>query len=228
MKNYLIISLFSLTAASPLLAQNTQADFQSLYKTAVSFKDTSSMTIALLGMVNSNPADTVSLKALAILYSNNDNYYSSALAAKKYLELRPDNVPMLQLYAVAAQNCKLYEEALIGFTELFFRTKDIYYKYMAAFMEYELFRQEDCLKTLKVCLDTPGIDKIKINGNLPNGEVQLITLQVLCLNLKGLVYIDTKDYKKAGEAFEQALAINPEFETARQNLKEVNSLKEKK
>jgi tetratricopeptide (TPR) repeat protein len=232
MKNHILFLLFFLFSFF-LSAQNSgevnssqvdKAAFSSMYKTAVSYKDTSSMIVCLLGMVNANQSDTASLKSLAILYSARKNHYAAALAAKKYTAIVDNNTSMVELFAISAHNSLLYDEALLGYTELYLRTKDIYYKYMSAFMEYELLRQADCLKTLEFCFSKPETESTEIRIRRTNGEFQLISLKAVCLNLKGLVFIDTKEYVKAKEAFEQAIAISPEFDSARLSLEETKKL----
>lgn len=236
MKRFILTSVFFLLSFF-LFAQNSvevnssQTDnvpFSAMYKTAVAYKDTNSMIVCLLGMVNANQNDTVSLRTLAVLYSARKNYYAAALAAKKYTAIVDNNTSMVELFAISAHNSLLYDEALLGYTELYLRTKDIYYKYMSAFMEYELLRQADCLKTLEFCFSKPETELTEIRIRRTNGEFQLVSLKAVCLNLKGLVFIDTKEYSKAKEAFEQAITINPEFDSARISLEEVKKLMAKK
>ncbi|WP_040671063.1 tetratricopeptide repeat protein [Nitritalea halalkaliphila] len=60
----------------------------------------------------------------------------------------------------------------------------------------------------------------KIGFNLGDNQTQEISLRAAALNLKGLVYVAQGSKSDAVAAFQEALALEPEFRLAQENLKE--------
>ena len=64
---------------------------------------------------------------------------------------------------------------------------------------------------------------------MPNNYTQEVPLKAAALNLKAVLYMDVAKYVKAKEYLQQALAIFPNFEGAKQNVVNCdNRLKELK
>lgn len=202
--------------------------FQTLYKTASAYKDTANMLTGMIGMVGIKPRDTTYLKTLGKLYAAHQNYLPALIACHKYIDIVPDDIEMLELTATSAQNVFNYDYALLLYTELYYRTKNPEFKYFAAHMEYEMYRKEDCLKTINFCLQIPGVETKLVSVRSSDGRSQLVPLKAVCMHLMGLEYVDMNEIALAKNAFGEALKIFPDFIAAQVSLIEADKLPNKK
>ncbi|MCW3125130.1 MAG: hypothetical protein JWO03_788 [Bacteroidetes bacterium] len=221
--SYCLIFVFSLQLFSQKKADSKYKaleynKFKSFYTTAVTFQDTSAMINGLIGILSIYPQDTESLKKLSQLYFVVENYNSALFACRRYIELAPNDIDILKIQATCMQINMQYDDALLLYTELFYRTRQPYYKYLAANMEYELFRQAECLKTIADCLNLPTADKDQVEIKVEENHSQWVSIKAACLNLRGLALLDMKEMEQARSAFEESLKISPDFIMAQRNL----------
>lgn len=196
--------------------------YKAYYNTAVQLSDTVNQIAGLVGMLSVKQDDTFALKILAYLYLATGSNSSGFVCADKYLLINRDNVELLKVQGTSLQASKDFQSALVIYTELFFRTREPQFKYLEAFMEYELFRQVEALKTIDECMQLPtaGGTLIKMTGD---GVSEWVTIKAACMSLQALVYLDMKDYAKARTSFEEAIKLYPDFKFAKAKLESLSS-----
>lgn len=194
------------------------------YETAVQLYDTANQISALVGMLSIKHNDTFVLRVLSNLYLTTGHYASSLACAARYLQADPDNIAVIKTQGTALQAARDFQGALIAYTELFYRTREPQFKYLQAMMEYELFRQVEALKTIEDCMNIPTSEAVLIQMKYGDGTSQWIPIKVACINLKGQVYMDMKNFEMARLSFEEALKRNPDFLMAKKNLEGLSSL----
>jgi tetratricopeptide (TPR) repeat protein len=192
--------------------------YQRYYEAARGLNDTSGQISGLLGMLSVRQDDTFALKTLSFLYLAKGNTESALISASNYLKLKPEDIEVIKVQGAAMQMAHDFQRAIIVYTELFYRTKEPQFKYLQAYMEYELFRQAEALRTIDDCMRITASETTLMQIKYNDGTSDWIPVKAACLNLRGLVYMDMKEIEKAKMIWEEAIRMYPDFQLAKDNL----------
>jgi Tfp pilus assembly protein PilF len=88
-----------------------------------------------------------------------------------------------------------------------------------AFLQFDLKRFTESLASIDILLANTELDNAKVVFNDVENKPKQYPMRVSVLNLKGLIQLDHfGDKAAAKKLFDEALAISPDFVSAKQNL----------
>jgi len=88
-------------------------------------------------------------------------------------------------------------------------------------LQYSLKRYAEALNSLTMLIKNTKVDE-KIGFSISDTETQQVDMKAAALNLRGLVYLDQNSKTEAKASFNEALAIDPNFTQAKENLAKSN------
>lgn len=224
------LSLFALFIGvnSTIIAQKTKANNKDVllkkYANAVKYSDVST-AINSAHEILSMEGDASTFKdTLASLYYQAGNYYSCHLVCTDLLKAKINDTLLLALDAFSLKNLGAKKEAVDAYEKLFNLSKNQLHGYQLAYLQYEITRLAESNLTIERALRSVPL-KAEITFEKNDKTAQYVPLEAALYNLKGLVLYGLKDEAQSKLAFEQALKIMPEFETAEQNKKSLELIK---
>jgi tetratricopeptide (TPR) repeat protein len=116
------------------------------------------------------------------------------------------------------------DRALPNFERHYLLTGNLFSLYKTAYMQYSMNRQEEALNSANMLIKNPKSSGEMIGFPTSTNETQEVSLKAAGLNLKGMVYMYQKNKAEAIESIQQALEISPNFELAKDNLKEAQKM----
>ena len=90
-----------------------------------------------------------------------------------------------------------------------------------AFLQYDLKKYAECQVNVDILLENAEIEKSNVVFQLDK-TTKKYPMKVAVLNLKGLVNKQLGNIDVAKKAYEDALAISPDFDQAKTNLTELS------
>lgn len=169
---------------------------------------------------------------LAQLYYAAKNYeisfrFSSIVANKDSLKKQS----AMELAALNLLGLKANDKAVVLYKAMATEFNNPSYLYEASVLEYQAKKIEDCIATLNTVLKDTTAQKQTIEMTRENtvGKVikEEINLIAASLNILGVVSLEKENYSEAKKYFSNALAIQPNFILAENNLKDVVKKEEK-
>ena len=196
--------------------------YDNMYRSATKYSDYQAATNALYSLIAIEPQNDSLRFNLAYLYYEAQRYPSAVLAARDVLQLNPNHTGALEVSAYCYETLGIPDQALSHFEKLYIITENVETLYKMAFLQFDLKRFAESQTNVDILLDKPEVDQIEMTFNVSEEETQEFTLRVAVLNLKGLVLQEMGDVAGAKKAYNDALAIAPNFTFAKQNLDKLN------
>jgi tetratricopeptide (TPR) repeat protein len=235
MKIAVFVSLFSLSigAAMAQTATDSIPKFdpkvksalnmvdQMVYQAGLRYSDLSIAKIKLYDLMARNPEDLRYMEALGSLYFEAGEYASSALVAMDILKINDKNVGALEIASYALEQLGAFDRALPYYESLHLLTGDNFSLYKSAYLQYSMKRYAEAINSLTMLMKVAKPDE-KIGFAVSETETQQVDMKAAALNLKGLVFLDQNSKVEAKAAFNEALAIEPTFTQAKENLVKTN------
>lgn len=214
--------------STSLLAQTEDSEsfviYEKMYREAARFQDLEAATNAIYGMMAANP-EMVTLKdSLTLIYFARGMHMQSVLTGMEVLETNPSNNTIREVVTLSQESLGMVKAALDNYEQLFKNTGQLYYQYKVASIQYQMKRYGECSSNLNSLISNPQTAESNITISVPNGGQQTIPLSAGCLNLKGVMEMDLKQYDNAKASFEAALKAAPDFALAKNNLEAVMKL----
>ena len=224
---FLFAIAFSLKAQdSTNVAQNGRPAiywlYHNNYNLANRYNDVVAAKSALYSLINIEPENDSLKFNLAYMYFDNQQFPSTILVCMDILARNPQHAPSLEMTAISYEKLGLNEKALTNYEQLYIATENIETLYKLTFVQYELKRYGECDVNIDILMNNPEIDNISMVFQLTETEQKEFSLRVAILNLMGLVKKGKGDMAGAKEAFNQALAIAPDFVFSSTNLAELD------
>ncbi len=192
------------------------------YMTALQWNDYEVAKDALYDLIIEDPMNDSLIYNLAIYYYENQKYVSAVLVCQPLLARNPKNQAALEISAVGYQTMGVPDRALQNFESLYLLNNNISILYKMAFLQYDLKRFTEALASIEILLASNELDKSKVVFNDAENKQKEYPMKVSVLNLKGLIQLEHMGDKVAAKkAFDEALAIAPDFVSAKQNLEKV-------
>ncbi|GAB2607332.1 tetratricopeptide repeat protein [Belliella aquatica] len=216
-----ISASFAQEVASPeveTIRQKNERD-QRVYQLALRYNDLAAARISLIGLIERNPTNSRYGELLATLYFENNQFSSAALAALDVLQVNDRSIEALEVAAYSLEQIGALDRALTQFERLHLLTDDIYSLYKSAYLQYSLKKHEEALNSINMIVKNTKSAEQKLGFPGENDETQEVSMKAAALNLKGLVYIEQGSKEDARKAFEEALALEPNFNLAKEGLK---------
>jgi tetratricopeptide (TPR) repeat protein len=161
------------------------------------------------------------MEALGSLYFEAGEYASSALVAMDILKINDKNVGALEIASYALEQLGAFDRALPYYESLHLLTGDNFSLYKSAYLQYSMKRYAEAMNSLTMLIKLSKADE-KIGFAISETETQQVDMKAAALNLKGLVFLDQNSKVEAKAAFNEALAIEPTFTQAKENLVKTN------
>jgi tetratricopeptide (TPR) repeat protein len=188
------------------------------YATASRWNDTEVAKDALYDVIIENPGIDSLIYSLAYFYYDQQKYASSLLISQDLLNRDPKNQNYLEMAGSSAQQLGVNDKALQFYETLYLINDNIRTLYQVAFLQYNLKRTSECTTSIDILLAKPQVMTEKATFEDAKGVAKEYPLKVSVLNLKGLLALELKDKIGAKKAFNDALAISPDFSLAKVNL----------
>lgn len=190
------------------------------YSLALQFNDYDVVKDALYDIIVEAPTDSM-LTNLTLLYYENQKHTSAFLVAQAMLQRNPKNLTMLEVAANSAEAVGILDRALQYFESLYLLTDNLNTLYKVSFIQYDLKRFSECKTNAEILLTKPEVETIKVVYNDAQNKQKEYPMKVAILNLLGMVKIELGDKEGARKAFQDALAVSPDFILAKQGLEKV-------
>lgn len=194
---------------------------QLAYQAGLRYSDLSIAKIKLYDLLARNPEDLRYMEALGSLYFEAGEYASSALVAMDILKINDKNVGALEIASYALEQLGAFDRALPYYESLHLLTGDNFSLYKSAYLQYSMKRYAEAMNSLTMLVKLAKADE-KIGFAISETETQQVDMKAAALNLKGLVFLDQNSKVEAKAAFNEALAIEPAFSQAKENLVKTN------
>jgi len=194
---------------------------QMVYQAGLRYSDLSIAKIKLYDLMARNPEDLRYMEALGSLYFEAGEYASSALVAMDILKINDKNVGALEIASYALEQLGAFDRALPYYESLHLLTGDNFSLYKSAYLQYSMKRYAEAMNSLTMLVKLAKADE-KIGFAVSETETQQVDMKAAALNLKGLVFLDQNSKVEAKAAFNEALAIEPTFTQAKENLVKTN------
>ncbi len=194
---------------------------QMAYQAGLRYSDLSIAKIKLYDLLARNPEDLRYMEALGSLYFEAGEYASSALVAMDILKINDKNVGALEIASYALEQLGAFDRALPYYESLHLLTGDNFSLYKSAYLQYSMKRYAEAMNSLTMLMKLAKPDE-KIGFAVSESETQQVGMKAAALNLKGLVYLDQNSNAEAKAAFNEALALEPNFTQAKENLAKTN------
>ena len=197
--------------------------YDNVYRTASKYNDFQTATMALYSLVALEPQNDSLRFNLAYLYFDAQRYPSAVLASRDLLQLNPNHAGGLEISGYSYEALGIPDQALSSFEKLYIITENVETLYKVAFLQYDLKRFAECKTNVDILLENPEIDNINMSFQLSEEVTKDFSLRVATLNLKGLVNEEMGDLEAARKAYNDALAIAPDFIFATTNLEKMGN-----
>jgi tetratricopeptide (TPR) repeat protein len=155
---------------------------------------------------------------LANLYYKSGQYVPAVILGKEILAKKPYDMAMMEMVGAADQNINNFGEALNINQMIYSKTHDLYHLYQIAIIQFDLTRMAECNQTIDQVLADTGSVHQKIQIVVSQGQAQNVPYKAAVLNLRGVIAKGLKQNDTAKRAFNDALAVDPDFILAKNNL----------
>lgn len=188
------------------------------YNVAVRFNDMAVAKDALYDLIVENPANDSLILNLAVMYYESQQYAPAILTSQELLARNPKNTTAIELAASSFESLNIYDKALQHYETLYLQTNAFAALYKMAFLQFDLKRFKECGATSDILLSKKESDDMKVSFPIADNKTKEFPIKVAILNLKGMVARENGDAAGAKKLFEQALAVAPDFQQAKDNL----------
>ncbi len=228
-----ILMLLLVICASPLFSQNLDSiakldpktsmaldlSDQAAYQLAIRYNDFDVAKVKLYDLLLRNPTNIRYAELLASLYFELNQSTSAALVALDIIEGgNGNNTTALEIAAYSLEQVGALDRALPHFESLYLLTGDNFSLYKSGFIQYSLKRFPEALNSVNMLVKNAKPEE-KIGFPKSATETQQVDMKAAALNLKGMIYLEQGSKAEAKTAFEEAIALEPTFELAKENLK---------
>lgn len=196
--------------------------FYKKYVTAIQWNDFDVAKDALYDLIIENPLNDSLIYSLAYFYYENQKYVPAVLVSQQLLARNPKSVAALEISAVGYESMGVKDRALQNYESLYLISNTIGTLYKMAFLQYDLKRFTESLATIEILITKTELETTKVVFTDAENKSKEYPMKVSLLNLKGLIQLDHFGDKEAAKKFfEEALAIAPDFLSAKENLAKV-------
>lgn len=188
------------------------------YRMAIQYNDFPEAKSALYNLVLLEPQNDSLRYNLAYIYFDAGQYPSTILACKDVLAMNPSHLGALELTGISFENLGLKDKALPNYEKIYMLSSNLNALYKMAFLQYDLKKYAECSVNIDILLENKDMDNANVVFTDENNGSKEFPMKVAVLNLKGLINKDLGNKELAKKAFDEALAISPDFELAKTNL----------
>ena len=205
-------------ATMSLSSINNDTLYLRMYRNGIKYGDYRLSINSMQALYAIHPDSIKYLDSICLMYSEVQDYAQCILSGNQVLKSRPDDIPIIEAVALSNQHVGRYEEALGLFQAEYEKNNSIYACYQIAVLQYSLQQQGKAQATLDRLMSDKRALTYKIGFSTSNNTTQQVFYKAAAENLMGVIYKDLKDMAKAQKCFQDALAVQPDFVLAKNNL----------
>jgi tetratricopeptide (TPR) repeat protein len=224
-KYLLPLSILAMFTTSAMAQTSSSMDhYKSVYKQSLKYGDYIAAANAIYDQWVEDTANALSYKdTLANLYFIRGQYYQTIAMGKEILAKHSDDLRMQELVGASDQSVGNLKEALDFYQRIYAKTHDLYHLYQIASIQFDLARVGECQQTLDQIIADTGSVHQKIQITVAQGQAQNVPYKAAALNIRGVIAKQAKEDDAAKKAFQDALAVDPDFVLAKNNLSAPNT-----
>ena len=208
---------------SPEKTKSVTEDFDSqLYSKAIAFGDYEVAKTALFNMLVRHPDSLNYLDSLVTLYFSLGQMPQCIFAGLQYLQRDSTDLTIMEMVALSYSQLGKNKESLDMYEKMYGQTGNIYYAYQTAVQQYYLKRIGECNQMIDLIVNNPKSATEKIAISVDQASQQQVPLKAAALNMRGIILKDMNMSEKAKAAFEESLAVMPDFKLAKANLESLD------
>lgn len=197
--------------------------FDNNYRLATRYNDFAEARSSLYSLITIEPQNDSLLYNLAYLYYDNQVYPSAILVCMDLLKLKPNHLGALEMSAVCYENLGIKDKALANYEKLYMATDDVKTLYKMANLQYDLKKYEESAVNVDILMSKNDLDKDSLVFQMDDKKQKEFSLKIATLNLKGLVLAAQGKNDEAMKAYNDALALAPDFVFAKKNLEKLTN-----
>ncbi|MFC3974880.1 tetratricopeptide repeat protein [Belliella kenyensis] len=217
-------------AAFPVLAQEESAQEvseslrkrneidQRVYQLAIRYNDMAVARTKLMELLERNPTNSRYGELLATLYFDTNQFSSAAISALDVLQINDRSIEALEIAAYSLEQIGALERSLTQFERLYLLTDDIFALYKSAYLQFSLKKYDETMNSINMLVKNAKSSEEKLGFPISETENQEISMRAAALNLKALVYIEQGSKEDARKAYQEAIALEPNFKLAKDGL----------
>jgi len=191
---------------------------QKIYQMALRYNDTNVAKVKLYELIERNPTNSRYAELLATLYFEMEQYASAALIAIDIVESNSKNTTALEIAAYSLEQLGALDRSLRHFESLYLLSGDVYSLYKSAYLQYTLKKYDEALNSVNMLAKNKKAEEEKLAFPTKDNEQQEVNMKAAAFNLKGLIYKDQGSNVEAKKAFDEALALEANFDVVKENL----------
>ncbi len=231
---YIYIFFITLFVSTNVLAQEEKSETQQVsasqifsshyartYQAAIRYNDYGVAKQALYNMLVENPQNDSILYSLSLLYIQSQQYASAVLTANDILTLKSDHSGALEIAAISYENLGVKDKALSNYESLYLNTDDYNTLYKMAFLQFDLAKYAEAKTNVDILLSKKETEELTTVYTLANNEQKEYPIKVSLLTLKGMIGAANGDKTGARKFYDEALALAPDFELAKEKIAEL-------
>ncbi len=165
-----------------------------------------------------NYADT-----LAMLYMQQGAYSQCYYWADKRLQLKPEDVSLMEMKAICLDKMRQPTEAISLFEKLFRKTQSPFHAYKLMELQYGLKRLMECVATADAA-ERLTYKPEYVMPYVVGEQTGRTYLQAGVYNIHALALYDLDKKAEAKQYFQKALALDSNFALAKQNLEAMKAI----
>jgi hypothetical protein len=190
---------------------------KSVFAAARKYADAPQATSALYRLIALG--ETTYRDTLIAIYFANDAYGNAVLLGRELLAERPDDLRLLEILAVSEQQLGINEEALLHYTTLYRKSKDVYFQYQCATLQYQLNKKGEAKLTIEDIIANKQSLTATTAITYENGQSQQVPVKAAALNLRGAIFADEDNEALAMNSFNEAYTLaEGKFKLAADNI----------
>lgn len=188
------------------------------YRLAIQYNDYAEAKSALYNLILLEPQNDSLRYNLAYMYYDAGQNPSTIMVCKDILDHDPNNLSALELSAISFENLGLKDKSLPKYEKIYMLSSNLNALYKMAFLQFDLKKFAESGVNIEILLEHPELKEAKVVFTDENQTSKEYPMKVAVLNLKGLVNKEIGNMELAKKAFEEVLAISPDFVLAKTNL----------
>lgn len=193
---------------------------QKLYKTSYDLKDIPT-AITAVQLILTHDSTNVLRDSLPSMYLAVQNIDACLTTTEDALKRHPESEEYAKYKMLCLEQVGKAEELFTLAKSLYDKTGKAEYVYKIASVQLVTGEFDAATKTINDMMEKYKNTKDSVDIFIDQAQSQRVPIVAACWNMKGYLYIQTQKYQQAGEAYQKAIQIFPDFVMARRNLQQL-------
>lgn len=195
-------------------------NLEKLYKTSYNLKDIPT-AITAVQLILINDSTNTLRDSLPSMYLAVQNIDACLTTTEDALKRYPESEEYAKYKMLCLEQVGKADELFTLANNLYKKTGKAEYVYKIASVQLVTGEFDAANKTISNMMEKYKNTKDSVDIFIDQGQSQRVPIIAACWNMKGYLYIQTQKYQQAGEAYQKAIQIFPDFVMARRNLQQL-------